>query len=471
MSRPTAVKTESVAACALLLLACGPAEPAAVLTGPVELVLLHSADLHAQLFPWRTVVGAADARRGLGESGELAEVGGFARLGTLSRRERAAAHRLLHLDSGDLFQGSLAFERFGPEPALLAFGALGVDAQALGNHELDHGAEPVESGYGTLAAFPLLAANYAGEGGKGVRSVVEPFVLLEAEGLRVGVIGVGNARSVALLRERPSELGVVALEAAAAVQGAIDALRTRADVIVALTHLGLDADEALVRATSGLDVVLGGHQHIVLDEPAWVSDCGGESGEGRVRDAWGRERLCTPRRVAIVHSGAYGKFLGKLTLELTDDPAGGPEYDPLDRHEIAALRFELLPARADTAEDGAVAALLEPYRPSELETSGASSVLGFAPEPVERNGVTGGDSPLGNFAAEAVRRLAQAEIAVIGASSLRHDLPPGFLDAETLARVLPFDDALVRVRLPGTMLQRAFEHAARSASARDCRTQ
>jgi hypothetical protein len=60
---------------------------------------------------------------------------------------------------------------------------------------------------------------------------------------------------------------------------------------------------------------------------------------------------------------------------------------------------------------------------------------------------------------------------VLGASSLRHDVPPGLLDREGLVRALPFEDPLVSVELPGAALRRAFERAARSASARDCRTQ
>jgi 5'-nucleotidase / UDP-sugar diphosphatase len=438
------------------------------LGGAVELVLLHSADTHSQLFDWSLLLSAADARLGLGRAGELARVGGFARLATLARRERAAAPRLLHLDSGDLFQGSLAFERFGGEPEILAFDALGVDAQALGNHELDHGAEPIRERYGRLATFPLLAANYLSEGPAGVGAEIEPFVVLDAAGLRVGVIGVGNVGSVAHLHERPNALGVVALEDAGAVQGAIDALRPLSDVIVAVTHLGLGGDDALVAATSGLDVVLGGHQHIVLDEPSWVADCAG----ARVRDAWGRERACAPRAVPIVHSGAYTKFLGKLTLALDDRPAAlGTTHDPLDRHELTGLRFEPLPVHADIAEDPALVALLEPYRAAGFAGLALPEWLGFAERPLERNGATGGDSPLGNLAAEAVRRLAGAELAVLGSSSLRHDLPPGLIDAEVLARVLPFDDVVVRAQLSGAALERAFERAARSAANRECRSQ
>jgi 5'-nucleotidase/UDP-sugar diphosphatase len=450
---------------------CSPSGQEARLHGPLELVLLHTADTHSQIFPWRTLIGTADGRRGLGKAGAMAEVGGFARVATVIRAERARHARVLHLDAGDVFQGSLAFERFRGEPELLAFDALGLDAQAVGNHELDLGAELAEERYRTLARFPLLAANYRPDGTDGISTLVQPFAVLMTSGLRVGVIGVGNAASVGHLKERPSELGVLAGDAAQAVQGAVDLLRPLVDLVVVLTHLGLDADHALVRATSGIDLVLGGHQHLTLDAPDEERDCGG-AGEGTVVDGWGRARRCRSRQVPIVHSGAYGKYVGRVALSLDDEPARlGAGYDALDRHELTAVTLELVPVPADTPDDPAVAALLEPYRPSLSERLGLEDVLAYAPRPLERNGATGGDSPLGNLAAEAARALVGVELAVVGASSLRHDLPPGLLDQESLVRVLPFGDPVVSLELTGRSLARTFERAAHSASSRDCRTQ
>jgi 5'-nucleotidase/UDP-sugar diphosphatase len=456
--------------CALIFaLGCSP-RPRGGLDGVVELVLLHTSDLHSALFPYGERVGWADAQRGLGAQGALESVGGVARLATLVGRERARARRSLLLDSGDAFQGSLAFDTFSGEPELLALAALGVQAQALGNHELDRGGANLDARYGELATFPLLAANYAGDAVSGLTELTLPYVVLDASGLRVGVVGVGNVRSVPALRTRPNELGVVVRDAAGAVQGAVDMLRPAVDLVVVLTHLGLDADRALVRATSGVDVVLGGHQHIALDDPRWEADCGG-GGEGTVRDAWGIERRCVSRRVPIVHSGAYAKYLGRLALDLDDDPARlGASYDPLDAHEVVAATFELLPVQAAVAEAPAVVALLEPYRPRELERLGLADVLGFAPATVARVGATGADSPLGNFAAGAARWLANADVALIGASSLRRDLAAGALDADALERSFPFDDPLLRVRLSGRELSAAFERAAATAASRDCQT-
>jgi 5'-nucleotidase/UDP-sugar diphosphatase len=450
----------------LLLVAacrCAPSGAPRALPVRVELTVLHTSDTHSQLFSFPLLVGPLDAARGLGGNRERRSVGGFARLRTLLARERAESARVVHIDSGDLFQGSRTFERFGGEPEVLGFDALGVDAQALGNHELDHGSAPLLEHYGRLATFPLLAANLVGEGSvAGLSSLVRPFALLDAGGLRVAVIGVGNVGSVRLLGERPSELGGLATAAGPAVQARIDELRPVTDVVVLATHLGLDADEALLRATSGADLVLGGHQHLTLDQPSWVGDCGG----GTVVDGWGRERACRSRRVPVIHSGAYGKFVGRLDLELDAD---APDADPLDGYEVAGLQFSLLPVHDRIFPDPEVTALLEPYAPSPLQ--GPAGLVGFAPATVERFGPTGGDSPLGNLAATAARRAALADIALIGASSLRHDLPPGPVDDELVVRTFPFEDPIVRVHVTGATLLEALEQAARSAANRDCRTQ
>jgi 5'-nucleotidase len=445
----------------LMPLGCAPGGARPGLPVRVELVVLHTSDTHSQLFPFPLLIGPADAARGLGDPWARRSVGGFARLATVLARERSAESRLVHVDSGDLFQGSRTFERFGGEPEVLGLGALGVDAQVLGNHELDGGAAPLLEHYGRLATFPLVAANLLSErGGSGLSSLVQPFARLDAGGLRVAVIGVGNVGSVRLLGERPSELGVLAAAAAPAVQARLDQLRPDADVIVLATHLGLSADEALVAATSGADIVLGGHQHLTLDEPEWVSDCSG----GTVEDGFGRVRACRSRRVPIVHSGAYGKFVGKLRLDLD---ASLPGAEPLDAYEVAAAAFELLPVHEGIPEQPALLSLLEPY----ATKASAFGWVAFAPRPVERFGPTGGDSPLGNLAATAARLAALSDLALIGASSLRHDLPPGPVDEELVVRVLPFEDPIVRLRVVGASLLAALEQAARSASSRDCRTQ
>jgi 5'-nucleotidase len=443
-------------------LGCGETRASAP-TGPVSLVVLHSADTHAQLFPYARVLSARDEQRGLGSAETLTEVGGFARLATRVREERRRAARVLHVDSGDVFQGSLSFLRYQGEPELKVLSALGVDAQALGNHELDGGPAFRES-YREFAQFPLLAANYEVDGA-GDASAPAPFTVVTAGDVLVGVIGVGNVASVPKLRERPNELELSSVESERAVQAHVDFLRPLVDVVIAVTHLGLSGDEALVRGTSGLDAVFGGHQHIVLDAPRFVDDCSG----GRVTDAWGFSRRCSPRRVPIVHSGAYTEYLGRLTLTLDDRPFALPaSYDPIDRYEVTQALYEPLPLSRDVVEDAAISALIAPY--ADRERDPRLGVTAFAPAAVARAGANGGDSPLGNLAARAARVFAESDVALVPSSGLRRDLPPGLLDEETLFRSLPFDDPIVRMRVTGAELLAALDTAATLASSRGCET-
>lgn len=442
--------------------ACGeqPAWP----TGPTSLVVLHSADTHAQLLPYARVLSWRDEQRGLGRAETLTEVGGLARLATRVREERRRAAHAIHLDSGDIFQGSLSFLRYQGEPELRVFSAIGVNAQALGNHELDLGPAPFRESYREFARFPLLAANYEVDGA-GDAGAPAPYAVIGAGALLVGVIGVGNVASVPELRERPNEFALIAAQAAPAVQGYVDYLRPLVDVVLALTHLGLSGDEALVRNTSGLDAVLGGHQHIVLDEPRFVDDCAG----GHVTDAWGFARRCSPRRVPIVHSGAYTEYLGRLTLSLDDRAFALPgAHDALDRYEVTNAAYEPLPLSRAVAEDAEIAALIAPY--ADAAGDARLGAIAYTPSAVPRVSAAGGDSPLGNLAARAARVFAAADLSLIAASGLRRDLPPGLQDEATLFRSLPFDDALVRVRVTGAEVLAALEVAAELAARRECQT-
>ncbi len=83
----------------------------------------------------------------------------------------------------------------------------------------------------------------------------------------------GNLSSLSSLYERPSRLGVTPLETIDTAQAYADLIRPMCDLVVVVSHLGLNADEAMIRGTTGIDVVLGGHNHIVLQPPKVVDDC------------------------------------------------------------------------------------------------------------------------------------------------------------------------------------------------------
>src|SRR5690349_14481923 len=78
-------------------------------TCDVSLTILHTSDIHSRLYPYEQVITQVDATLGLGELNTVANIGGVARMSYILQRERARSGRVVHLDSGDCFQGAPVF--------------------------------------------------------------------------------------------------------------------------------------------------------------------------------------------------------------------------------------------------------------------------------------------------------------------------------------------------------------------------
>jgi 5'-nucleotidase/UDP-sugar diphosphatase len=449
---------------ASLLLACeAPRGAGPRGTAVRSLVVIHTADLHSHLFPERQQISRVDAARGLGPVGEVAEVGGFARIARVVAEIRASAAHSVYLDSGDLVEGTAAFSEFGGEPELRAFSALGLGAAALGNHDLSGGAEAFANSHRKFADFPVLASNVADNGSE-LASVLAPAVVLDAQGLRVGVIGVANPSSPSGLGRADNPYGIELVATASAVQLQIDRLRPEVDLLIALSHLGLDGDQRLISATSGLDIVLGGHQHLALDAAQERADCSA---------ALSSERGCSPRCVILVHSGALGRYVGELDLQLSPTSAGGSGVISAAAGPnglvVASAEHSLIPVSAEIQDDPALSELLEPYR-ERLSAAGFDTPLVFALGPLERYAPSGADSALGNLVADALRAHGGADFALLNSTGIRADLPPGELTRAALAAALPFADPLTVLTFSGAQLRAFFNQQARTASERECQT-
>ncbi len=405
---------------------CAPAPPHA--SAPRELVLLHLADLHSHLFPDRVTLEQNDAEHGSGRAGETTSLGGAARIATVLDAERASAGVTITLDAGDVLEGTAVYPLFGGVPEMLVEDALGVDAVAVGNHDLAAGPERLAKLFHRAPRAALLAANLAVE----APGLAASSALLERAGLRVRVIGLGRSPDTA-----PD-----VHDCATQVQGIID--QGGADVFVVLSHLGSDLDEQLVPLTTGVGVLLGGHTHDVLSPPAVVGDCAA---------TLAAQRGCRPRPVRVVHSGAYGRYVGRVALALATEPAPGTADI---RRTIIDVRTSLIPITDGIEERADVLDLLAPYRRA-MERAGLERPIAFAPAPIERAAPRGGDSALGNAVTHAMRVATHADVALLNGTGIRDDVAAGVLTVEDAFRVLPFDDRLVSLDVSGRLLNDAVE--------------
>ncbi len=462
------------------------------LAGQVRLTLLHTSDIHSRLFPYDLQINQADAKLGLGPVDRVVRVGGAARIAHIVGRERARADRALHIDGGDSFQGAPIFNFFSGAAELRALSEMGVDAAVVANHEFDAGALNYGNQASRWATFPVVAANYKLDdptvpGSPALSRVLSPWTSFNVDGLKVAVIGMGNLSSVTSLYEQPNRLGITPLATVDTAQFYVDLVRPLVDVVVFVTHLGLEYDEFMIRNTTGIDVVLGGHNHIVLQPPQHVTDCDrvDEAGQHYVAiprpTAQGSDepiaydrRYCTPRRVVLAHSGAFAKYVGRLDLTLTNDANElGGGYDPVNGFEVAADQYTIFPVTEDIPQDPHLVNTLEPYRQGLDALIDLDLLVGYAPAGVSRVAPAGGDSPLGNMVSTAMwlRQGIQTDFSLTNTQGIRADIPTGPVTLEQLYNTFPFDNSITKMQLSGAEVQELFDFNARRSASRGCTSQ
>jgi 5'-nucleotidase len=461
------------ASAALVCLAGGCVRHAAPvdLTGQdVEVTFLHTADWHSRLIPYFETVGTTDAALGLVQAN--APFGGVARLATLLNEARdTAGPRVLHVDSGDCFQGAPIFNLFSGAAEMSTLSAVGADVAVIGNHEFDRGVDNLTAQLLDWSTFPVLAANYAFEdptvpGNSGLGAIASPFAIFDLEGLRVGVIGIGNTSSLNSLSEEPNSLGITPLDRVTVTQFYVDFLRPQVDVIVLVTHIGVDDDLDVISRTEGIDIVFGGHLHVVVRPPLELEECSAPVTDAEIARCDGLG-AGPRRRVLLVHSGAFMKYLGRLDVVFRE---GG---DPRNGWEVASHRYDLLPVDSTITPDPVISELMEPYQRALLNEIPLSKPVGYATDTVPRFGAAGGDSPLGNLVADAmlVRPDVFAEFSLTNSTGIRTNINAGPITVEHLFNIFPFDNTITTMSLAGTEVKELLDYVAARSAERGCQSQ
>lgn len=470
---------------------CEPPPEPVHIKGQVHVTLLHTSDIHSRLFPYNLQLGQVDAGLGLGEAGAIVNVGGAARISHIIGRERARSSRALHLDGGDCFQGAPVFNFYSGEAEIKSLGAMGVDAMIVANHEFDRGALNLGIQLQNNASFPILAANYLLDdpkqpGASPLGNVLQPFTVFNLDNLRVAVMGMGNLSSLTSIFELPNRLGITPLNTTEVAQFYIDMLRPSVDLIVFVTHLGLEVDQRMIESTTGIDVVLGGHNHIVLQPPKVVNDCSkfckpdGTDCHIEIASGVGPEgktiRPCKPRRVILAHSGAFAKYVGRLDLIVSNEKGDfeNPDvYDPNDGFEVISHEYKLFPVNEQVPADPIVSAVLEPYAQGLEQLANLDLLVGYALDGSRRFSTSGGDSALGNMIATAMwlRLGIQTDFSLTNTTGIRADLVPGPVTVEQMYNIFPFDNSISKMQLSGVEVQELFDFVARRSSGRGCVSQ
>jgi 5'-nucleotidase / UDP-sugar diphosphatase len=373
----------------------------------------------------------------------------------------------LLLDAGDIFSGTLYFNEYRGQDAIEFMNLMEYDAFVPGNHEFDLGdpdeGHPELVEFFEAADFPIVAANidFSGDSGfdhlnqGGISSDPEAGniydgIVLEQDGEEIGIFGLDTADTENI----SSPLDVEFTDYLEAAEEAVAGFEEQGiDKVIALTHLGynsspdIGSDLILAEEVEGIDVIIGGHSHTLLETPVLVD----ENAEGEEKDP-----------TIIGQAGEYGGHLG--VMDITFDENGTiVDFDG----EVKATE--------DYEADPEAAEMLEPYTEGVEELANepaGSTVVNELPNPRHGDGdeesVRANETALGNLITDAQLDAALTAdedtiMAVQNGGGIRTSIAAGEVTVGELIEVQPFGNRLALLDLTGEEIYEAFEHSVSEA--------
>jgi len=381
---------------------------------PLELTILHTNDLHAHyesFEPW----------------GEPIQ-GGVARLATAIESVRDEADNVLLLDAGDQFQGTLYFTVGGANVVADVMNELAYDAMAIGNHEFDSG--PAElARFIDLADFPVLSANTEVMADSDLPGEIFPYELFFFDGEPVAVIGLTSEHTAIASSPGPN---VRFLDVVPTAQRTAQELEEAGiNKIIALTHLGYDRDLELAESVHGIDVIVGGHSHTMLDEYPVVTFSASDE------------------PVLVVTAYEWGRQLGRLNVVFTADGLVGSFFG------------EPIVIVESIAEDGDMVELLAEYRP--VIDALMSTIVGATEVALNgaREDIRIRETNLGSLICDAMLWKTQGfdtTLAIQNGGGIRASIPKGMITMGQVLEVLPYGNRITVIGLSGEDVWAALEN-------------
>jgi 5'-nucleotidase len=350
---------------------------------------------------------------------ERGKEGGLARVSTLRKQIMQESPHTLLLLAGDTISPSVESITYRGAQMIDAWNTVGLDYSVLGNHEFDFGPDVLltrmrESKFGWLGANVIDTRT-----GKTFGDT-PPFVIREFGNVKVGFFGIVLPETKTTSSPGPNVEFRDACETARAVIPQIEAAGAKA--IVALTHLSLAEDKKLARCAPGIDIIIGGHEHTLLQSSA--------------------------AGVPIFKMTADGREMGRFDLNFNS--ATG---------EVESIDWRVIPVNESVPEDPAFAPVLAKY---EAKLKELSTVVGRTSVELDARSAENRtrETNVANFIADAFRRAARADVALINGGSIRADaiISPGAVMLRDVLSILPFNNELVKIGVTGQTLRQAIEH-------------
>ena len=380
-----------------------------------EITILHWNDFHARNLPYR--VSKKDTATGESTS---YYIGGTSNL--LGYIKKLRDEKSLLLNGGDDFQGTPISTISRGKSQIELLNLYDLDAYVIGNHEFDYGIDALDSAL-EIANFDYLSAN-ALQISKN-KTYGLPYVIKEINGVKCGIIGL-TALDLMTLTLPKNVTDIQMLNTDSVITSGIDFLKNEnCDIIILLTHIGIENDKKLAKNFSkDIDIIIGGHSHTPIFKP-FLED-----------------------GVIIGQAGSYSRWLGKIDLTID-----------VSKDTILGYKGKLI----ETVMDSAIYDIAAEMKVEEMISSiqgDLLKVIGVLNTDWKRGFTT--ESNLGQWEADAVRKKVGTDIAFLNSGGIRKDLPKGDITVGDIWEINPFGNTIVTFEMSGKTLRRMLNNNIKS---------
>lgn len=352
--------------------------------------------------------------------------GGLGRVLTLRKTIQQENPNTLFLMAGDTISPSVESITYKGAQMIEAWNAVGLDYATFGNHEFDFGPDVLKERI-KESKFSWLAANVIDKTTNKPFGDVQPFVVREFGGVKIGIFGLVLPETKTTSKPGDNVEFRNPCETAKEVVSQLHSQGVK--VVVALTHLSMREDKEVARCAN-VNLIIGGHEHTLLESHAGTAP--------------------------IFKMTADARELGRIDLNIS--PTTG---------ELESIDWKVIPVNDTTKEAAEFAAIYRKY----------SSLMAELAKPVGRTSVAldarslesrTRETNIGNFIADAFRKATAADVGLLNGGSIRADgvIGPGRLTMRDLLSILPFKNKLIKIEVSGATLRATLEHGV-SRSAED----
>ena len=320
---------------------------------------------------------------------------------------RAVYPNLLLFSAGDNRTGNPVNDQYDPVnyPMITLMNEVGFDLCAVGNHEWDADVDNLRNDI-KRARFPFLCANVFIP--ESVNLDIKPYVTFEHQGVKMAVVGMIEVRHDGIPGAHPKNLTQVSFKRAHEVLPQYRYLRDQNDVVILLSHCGVEDDMELAQANPWLDAIIGGHSHTLIEHPTETNG------------------------VLVTQSGSHLKYATLVKLWVKDNRVVGKEAVVLDVNKVRKEKPEI---KKMIDEFNDAPALNEPIAVAKTKFE----------NPEE----------LGCLITDALREISGADFAFQNTGGVRvNHLKKGPITVKDVYSIDPFNNEVVVYQMTGQQLKR-----------------